>query len=95
MEREIFWKQVKYLCRKNRITQDALAKACGVPLSTFKGWMTKNYFPTVIGGYIIARVLGVSVEYLITGKERATKRDIENIRALLHRAEESLRKIPI
>lgn len=94
MEEEIFWDQVKILCKQKRITQEKLARACGVPLSTFKGWIKKNYFPTVIGGHIIASVLGVSVEYLVTGKEKATKKDIENIRVLLHKAEERLGKIP-
>ena len=94
MEREIFWAQVKRLSRKKRITQEALAKVSGVPLSTFKGWIQKNYFPTVIGGQKIAEFLDVTVEYLITGKERATKKDIEIIRSFLHRAEEKLGKIP-
>ena len=94
MEEEFFWKQVKSISKKKKITQKMLAEACGTPLSTFKGWIRKNYFPTVIGGFAIAKVLGVSVEYLVTGKERATKKDVEKIRLLLHKAEEKLEKLP-
>ena len=94
MGKEIFWEQVRRIGRKTKITQKDLAQVCGVPLSTFKGWIQKNYFPTVIDGYIIAEKLGVSVEYLVTGKENDARMEIENIRTLLHRAEEKLGKIP-
>ena len=94
MVKDFFWEQVKRLGREKKITQEALAKTCNVPLSTFKGWIKKNYFPTVIGGYMIAEKLGVTVEYLVTGKENALKKELEKIRLLLHRAEEKLEKIP-
>ena len=94
MVKDFFWEQVKRLGREKKITQEALAKTCNVPLSTFKGWIQKNYFPTVIDGYVIAEKLGVSVEYLITGKEGKTRKEIENIRILLHRAEEGLGRLP-
>ena len=48
----------------------------------------------MIDGYTIAAKLGVSVEYLVTGKEGKTREEIENIRALLHRAEEGLGRLP-
>jgi len=94
MEKGIFWEQVKLIGKKTKITQKDLAQICGVPFSTFKGWIQKNYFPTVIDGFLMAKKLGVSVEYLVTGKENATRTEIENIRILLHRAEEKLGKIP-
>ena len=95
MGNEHFWEQVKRIGRIARITQKELALACNVPLSTFKGWMQKNYFPTVIDGYIIAEKLGVSVEYLVSGGENDSRKEIENIRVLLHRAEEKLGRIPV
>jgi len=94
MDVHIFWDRVKFMIRKNKTTQEAVARACDRPVSTFKGWIKKNYFPTVIDGYLIADYLGVTVEYLVTGKERAARKDIEDIRCLLHRAEEKLGKIP-
>jgi len=94
MINEYFWEQVKKVCRITKITQKDLALTCNVPYSTFKGWMQKNYFPTVIDGYIIAAKLGVSVEFLVTGQISDTKKVVENIRTLLHRAEENLRRLP-
>jgi len=93
MRHEYFWEQVKNICRKTNITQNELAQICGVPLSTFKGWIQKNYFPTVIDGYIIAERLGVSVEYLVTGKDNSGRNKMEDIRILLCRAEEELRRM--
>ena len=93
MRHEYFWEQVKNICRKTNITQNELAQICGVPLSTFKGWIQKNYFPTVIDGYIIAERLGVSVEYLVTGKEKSGRNKMEDIRILLCLAEEELRRM--
>ena len=45
-------------------------------------------------GYMIAEKLGVSVEYLVTGKERPGKKELERIQSLLHRANEKLGEIP-
>jgi len=94
MKKEVYWDQVKRLAKKKGITQVSLAKACNVPISTFKGWINKNYFPTVIDGYIIAVELGVTVEYLVTGKERPGKREINNIRRMLQRVDKKLEDIP-
>ena len=94
MKVEKFWVQVRKLLKTKKITQKSLAQACDFPYSTFKGWIKKNYFPTVIGGYMIAKKLGVSVEYLVTGKERPGKKELERIQNLLHRANEKLEKIP-
>ena len=94
MRKQIFWGQVKRAIKNKGATQAATAKACGVPLSTFKGWITKDYFPTVIGAYSIAEFLGVSLDYLVTGKEKTPNKEINNALALLRKAESRLKKIP-
>ena len=94
MKVEKFWVQVRKSLKTKGMTQKSLAHACGFPYSTFKGWIKKNYFPTVIGGYMIAAKLGVSVEYLVTGKERPGKKELTKIQSLLHRVNEKLEKIP-
>jgi len=94
MKVDKFWVQVRKILGEKNMTQKALAQACGFPYSTFRGWMKKNYFPTVIGGFMIARKLGVSVEYLVTGKERTGKKELEKIQHLLHRANEKLGRMP-
>jgi hypothetical protein len=53
-------------------------------------------YPTVIDAYAIARVLGVSVEYLITGSDKQNKRrasKIEKACTFLHNAEKTLDRI--
>jgi len=55
--------------------------------------MYKSLYPTIIDGYCLARFLGVSVEYLITGHEKQTKKQIEITRTLLKKAEEKLNRI--
>ena len=93
MGKQIFWEQVKRTIKDKGITQAAVAGACGVPLSTFKGWISKNYFPTVIGGYSIAKFLGVSLDYLITGEEKTSAKEIDSALVLLRQAEGRLEKI--
>ena len=43
--------------------------------------------------YLISNFLGVSVEYLLTGKEIKTNQEIEKIRSLLRKIEMSLSAI--
>ena len=64
-----FWSRVKLLLKQNRLTQYDAAKACRRSLGTFKGWLAKNICPPLDDAYDIARLLGVSLDYLITGKE--------------------------
>jgi transcriptional regulator with XRE-family HTH domain len=90
---ELFWIRVKSLIKKNKTTQREAAAACGVSLRTFQNWIYNNLYPCVITGYYLARFLGVSVEYLVTGKEGQTKRQIDNVCMLLKGAEKKLEKI--
>ena len=86
-----FWDRVRYLLKKNRIKQETAALSCGVKLRTFRSWIQKEYYPSVLGGHNLARLLGVTVEFLITGRDSETKNQIENIRGLLKEADEKLR----
>ena len=65
---EAFWKRVKLLLKERNLTQAAAAKVCGRSLYTFKGWMSKNIIPPLDNAYDLAQLLGISLEYLITGK---------------------------
>jgi transcriptional regulator with XRE-family HTH domain len=93
MNTNVFWKQVNLLIKKNGTTQKAVAGACGLSPGTFKGWMAKDIYPTIIDGYYIARFLGVTVEYLVTGQEGTAKAHIEKARSLLMGADKELGKI--
>ena len=93
MDDEKFWVIVKSLMVTTGITQEALAISCQIPLSTLKGWIKSNYFPTIIEGYRIAKVFGVTVEYLITGEKHPVPSKTEQSRSLLHRAEAKLENV--
>jgi transcriptional regulator with XRE-family HTH domain len=93
-----FWDRVKFLMRKKGLTETDVARACGLSRNTFTGWIYKGIWPTVIDGCYIARVLGVSVEYLAGGRKRRRSTpasQIDNVRLLLQRAEQKLDKIVI
>ena len=63
-----FWKRIKHLIKIKAVTQQTALKACGISYNTFKGWVSKKYFPPLEAAYKLARYLGVSVDFLISGK---------------------------
>ena len=71
------------------------AAACGVKLKTFRSWIRKDYYPTILSGYGLARLLGVTVEYLVTGKEGNAKDQIEAARSLLKETDKKLKNIKV
>ena len=93
MTEQKFWAIVKYRLKKNKQTQIEAAAVCGVSVRTFRNWMYRNLYPTIIDGYHLARFLGVSVEYLVTGKEKDSKIKIDSARTLLKEADNNLRRI--
>ncbi|GHU66271.1 hypothetical protein FACS189447_06800 [Spirochaetia bacterium] len=95
-EATVFWGRVRQLIKKKNITQAKLAETCGLSLETFHGWMYKDVWPTVRDAYYLAKVLGVSLEYLMTGKEKheeGIESKIKNIRSLLDKASLGLDEI--
>jgi transcriptional regulator with XRE-family HTH domain len=96
MDAKDFWARVRPLIKKNNTTQAEIAKVCGLSLNTLHGWMFKGIFPPVIDAYNIAHMLGVSVDYLVAGrdmKEQRTEANIEGVKNLLHYAEARLDKM--
>lgn len=84
MDAKTFWGNVKPLIKKNNKTQEILASELEIPFGTFQGWIAKSILPDVVSAYKIARALGVSVEYLVTGKEtNPAAETLEKIKALL------------
>ena len=93
MNDEDFWARIKRIIKEKKTTQTMAAEACGVKLKTFQSWIRNDYYPTILGGYNLACFLGVSVEYLVTGKEAEIKNRIESVRTLLKEADGKLREI--
>jgi transcriptional regulator with XRE-family HTH domain len=92
-EMEIFWGRIKRLIKKKNMTQEEAAKASGIHLHTLQGWMAKGIYPSIIDTYHLAKVLGVSIEYLMVGKdihEKEIETRLKNIRQLLDKASSGL-----
>jgi transcriptional regulator with XRE-family HTH domain len=87
-----FWARVNQLIRRNKTSQKKVAEIAGIPARTLEGWINKGISPTVEMGFYIARILGVSVEYLLTGKQQLapSNAQIESLRALLKEADKKL-----
>ena len=61
--------RLKNEIKAKNTTQEWIAGKIGVPLSTFRKWMTRKTYPNVKEGNEIAKLLETSVEYLLTGTE--------------------------
>ena len=89
---DAFWRRVKALIKLKSVTMAEAAKACDLPYSTFRGWVYKRIIPTIFDAYRLARYLGVSMEYLVCGKDRSSRMNRE-VLDLLEKAEAKLRKV--
>ena len=92
MNIDTFWKRVKLLIKKQKTTQIMVARVCGFPLNTFRGWMSKGIMPPLDDAYRLAEHLGVSLEYLINGRTPERAEQIEKVRVLLARSSEKLKR---
>ena len=95
MENNSFWDRVYALIKKNKVKQIDAAQACHVSLRTFQNWKYRKLYPTVIDGYLLARFLGVTVEYLVTGREGKQKKQIEKACSLLNKVDTMLSEIRV
>ena len=101
MNNNTFWGRVKTLMRAHNITQSQFAEFLGISLHTFKAWMHYKRIPDTVAAYKIAYALGVTLDYLISGKNRdiaaMRSREIEarkasvRIQGLLDQINEELR----
>ena len=93
MNAKSFWLRVNQLLKKKKITQKELADFIGTPQRTLQNWIFRGIFPLVTEGYLMAKFLNVSVDFLVTGREDKNQAKITAIRSLLTRADEKLGKL--
>ena len=62
-----FWMRLKNEIKTQNTTHEWVAGKIGVPLSTFRKWMTRKTYPNLKQGIEIAKLLETSAEYLVTG----------------------------
>ena len=63
------YERIKTLCKQRNMTVESLMASCNLRRETFSKWQSRDTFPRADSLYDISRTLGVSVEYLFTGKE--------------------------
>ena len=70
MNNNIFWGRVKELIKTHNMTQNQFADHLGFSRNTFRGWIYHNRIPELSSAYAIAYTLGVSLDYLVGGKDK-------------------------
>ena len=70
MDGTFFWGMVAHEVEKQNTSFEWLYKKTMVAKGTFSSWKTRNIFPRVDVAFRIAEALGVTVEYLLTGREQ-------------------------
>lgn len=88
-----FWQNVNNLIKLKNKTQNGVSVECGFNPRRIQNLSSTNRMPDVIEAKKIADVLGVSIEYLITGKNADNKETIERIRQLLQNVDTELDKL--
>ena len=70
MDGIFFWKMVALEVGRQKTSFEWLYQKTKVPKGTFSSWKTRNILPRADVALRIAEALGVTVEYLLTGKEQ-------------------------
>jgi transcriptional regulator with XRE-family HTH domain len=72
-----FWMRLKIEIKAKNTTQEWISGQIGVPFGTFRKWMTRKTYPNLKEGVEIAKLLGTSAEYLVTGLEAENLNETE------------------
>ena len=70
MDKKSVGANIERLRRQNRMTQIELAQLLSVSNKTISKWETGGGFPDVTFFPELARIFGVSIDYLMTGESR-------------------------
>ena len=88
-----FWSRVKTLIRRKGLTQETIAKYCGLSYDTLRGWMAKDIYPPLNHTMALARCLGVGMEFLVYDKKMDTAVQLEEIKIQLKAIEKRIIEI--
>jgi len=67
MEIRKFWNRVNAEIKAQKLSRKRFAESIDIPYNTFKSWLYYDRSVEVGTAYSIAKALGVSLEYLVTG----------------------------
>ena len=79
-----FWRRVDEELEYKGINRTYLAKECGFSLTNIGQGIKLGSTPSAETAVKIAKVLGVSVEYLVTGSESPNRQENKELNAVLH-----------
>ena len=95
-----FWEQVDEELKFQGLSRKYLAEKCGFDATLLAKGISRGSTPSADTAVKIASVLGVSVEYLVTGKDENTQQNQENEQSQLrlyrkyHELIEKCEKLP-
>ena len=69
-DKNTFWGRAKPLIKAHKMTQKQFAEYMGISINTLEGWIKYDRVPETTMAYSIAVTLGVTLNYLLGGKER-------------------------
>jgi transcriptional regulator with XRE-family HTH domain len=69
MDNNSFWGRVKPLLKAHKMTQKQLAEYMGISINTLQSWIKYDRVPDSSTAYEMAIVLGVTLNYLLGGRE--------------------------
>ena len=90
MDAKKFWGHIKTLVKQKKMTQEEFAKAAGIPINTWRGWVYKGILPGIEQCASIAKHLNVSLDYLVKGQRKKQEIKIEKMKTLLNRIDAEL-----
>ena len=70
MENNTFWGRAKPLIKAHNLTQKQFADFLKIPYVTLKTWIHHDRTPEIREAYAVAFALGVTLDYLLSGKDR-------------------------
>ena len=70
MKKDTFWGRAKPLIKALNMTQQQFADYLGISYYTLRGWIYHERTPEILAAYNVAIALGVTLDYLLVGKDR-------------------------
>lgn len=96
MDAADFWNTIKILIKQANTTQRGLSSTCGFSPRAIEAWIAAGQLPDAFQTFKIAQALGVSMEYLVTGKEpevSVPRKDLADLKDLLMQAVNKIDKL--
>lgn len=86
-----FWKRVNHLLKEKGFTQESFSRACLFSPNKINNWTNRKTLPDAFETQTIAKKLGVSMDFLVSGEEYSQVEDVkEQIKDLLYSIEAKL-----